>query len=237
MKNILKTLTWYLLILAILFWQSSDAAIIGAPGWKAYSGTLSNSNQTWASEQGTILNFYSSAVLAYTFAAGEDFDVVAYWGHDYRGVGMVYGTNVSHNDFGTYSVDSYGPYFGALSTTGFASNYATTNGAEFYGQYHSPVPGYGSYTTPYYFRWNRTGNTLSLTYRESLVSGSWQNILAPITIASNQKVVIGLGEAYYTETAPLQLISFSAANAVPEMGNVYFLFLGILIALAYRRVM
>lgn len=225
-----KKKIYLVLFSAILFCQFSSAAIIGAPGWVAFSGTLSDSNQTWASEQGPI-NYYSSAVLGYTFAAGEEFNVTASWGHDYRGVGMVYGTNVSHTNFGTYSADGYGPYFGAMNTTGFASNYASTNGANYYGQYM-----YDSSTAIRYFQWNRTGNVLSISYRDSLAS-SWTNVIAPITIASNQKVVIGVGEANPNETSPLKLLSFysSTMNQVPEPGTLISFLIATLLGLGLHK--
>ncbi len=221
---------WIALFLSILFWQSANAAIIGAPGWIAFSGTLSDSNQTWASEQGPISG-YSAAVLGYTFAAGEEFNVVASWGHDYRGVGMVYGTNVSHTDYGNYSSDWHGPYFGAINTTGFASDYASTHGANYYGQYM-----YDGSTAIRYFQWNRTGNVLSVSYRDSMATGSWINVVAPITISANQKVVIGIGEANPNETSPLKLLSFyTSGSVVPEFSNLLFLTIGILLSLGYKR--
>ena len=174
-------------------------------GWRLPStnyirGTLLDNDRTWSSEPSTG---YSSVILNKTFNAGENFEVIAYWARDYRGIGMVYGPNVSIFDFTGYSVDGYGPYFGALSTSGFPSGYS----AAFFGQYHSPIAGQGAQTTGYWFKWARTGNTLSLQYSATSSSGPWTNILADVSINSTDKVIIGAGEASSNEVSDLSLIS------------------------------
>ena len=107
-----------------------------ATGWRQPStfhikGTLLNGGRVWSSEPST--GGYSAVVLDRTFNANEDFEVVAYWARDYRGIGIVYGTNVSHFDFNGYSADPTGPYGGNLTTSGFPNGYSAT----YHGQYHS----------------------------------------------------------------------------------------------------
>ena len=174
-------------------------------GWRLPStyyirGTLLDNDRTWSSEPSTG---YSSVILNKTFNAGENFEVIAYWARNYRGIGMIHGPNVSIFDFTGYSADGTGPYFGALNTTGFPSGYSAT----FFGQYHSPIQGQGSQTTGYWFKWARTGNTLSLQYSATSSSGPWTNILADISINSTDKVIIGAGEASSNEVSDLSLIS------------------------------
>jgi len=174
-------------------------------GWRLPStnyirGTLLDNDRTWSSEPSTG---YSSVILNKTFNAGENFEVIAYWARDYRGIGMVYGPNVSIFDFTGYSVDVNGPYFGALNTSGFPSGYSAT----FFGQYHSPISGQGAQTTGYWFKWARTGNTLSLQYSATSSSGPWTNILGDVSINSTDKVIIGAGEASSNEVSDLSLIS------------------------------
>ena len=174
-------------------------------GWRLPStnyirGTLLDNDRTWSSEPSFG---YSSVILNKTFNAGENFEVIAYWARDYRGIGMVYGPNVSIFDFTGYSADGFGPYFGALNTSGFPSGYSAT----FFGQYHSPIQGQGAQTTGYWFKWARTLNTLSLQYSATSSSGPWTNILADVSINSTDKVIIGAGEASSNEVSDLSLIS------------------------------
>ena len=75
----------------------------GSPGWRKAStyhtgGTLSNDNKTFTPPAGG----YTAVVYNRTFAAGEEFRIVAYWAHDYIGAGFVYGANVHHFDFNGY---------------------------------------------------------------------------------------------------------------------------------------
>lgn len=178
-------------------------------GWRLPStynikGTLSGTNNTvWSAGSG-----YSAVVYDYTFAPGEDFIVVAYWAHDYRGIGFVYGPGVKHTDFNGYSADGYGPYCGALNTSGFPSGYSGT----FFGQYHAPISGGGGATTPYWFKWQRSGNTLTLQYSSESASGPWINFSNSYstTIATGDAVCIVAGEANSVEPSPLRIESQAA---------------------------
>ena len=108
-------------------------------------GTLSGTDNTiFSSGSG-----YTTVVYDYTFAPGENFVIIAYWAHNYRGTGFVYGPGVRHTDFNGYSADGYGPYAGALNTSGFPNGYSAT----FFGQYHAPIQGGGGATTCCSCRW------------------------------------------------------------------------------------
>ncbi|MFA5794468.1 MAG: fibronectin type III domain-containing protein [Candidatus Brocadiia bacterium] len=159
-------------------------------------GTLSNNNRTWSAGSN-----YSSIVFDRTFDAGEDFEVVSYWAHDYRGFGMVYGSNVSHYDWNGWSNDGSGPYWGSLNTSGFPSGYTGT----YFGQYHSPINGQGAQPTGYYFMHKRKGNKLSLRYATS-AAGPWLKILADQEIAYGNKVSAGMGEASSYQLTPLSIM-------------------------------
>jgi hypothetical protein len=174
-------------------------------GWRQPStfhikGTLLNGGRVWSSEpegQGG----YSAVVLDRTFAANEDFEVVAYWARDYRGIAIIYGSTVSHFDFNGYSADPTGPYAGALNTSGFPSGYSAT----YHGQYHSPISGGGSATTGYWFKWLRNGNTLSVQYSSTSKNGPWTLIKSDVTCSSSDKCAIVAGEASNTEVTDLTL--------------------------------
>jgi hypothetical protein len=173
-------------------------------GWRQPStyhirGTLSGTNNTvFSSGSG-----YTAVVYDYTFAPGEEFIIIAYWAHNYRGTGFVYGPNVNHTDFNGYSADGYGPYCGALNTSGFPNGYSAT----FFGQYHAPLASGGAATTGYWFKWQRSSNTLTLQYSEAGPSGPWTNFnsSASTTIASTDAVCIVVGEAGDTQVQPLRL--------------------------------
>jgi hypothetical protein len=172
-------------------------------GWRRAStfhikGALSNGGRTWAAAGD---GGYSAVTLDRTFQANEDFDVVAYWAHDYRGIGIVFGANVSHLDFNGYSADSTGPYGGALNTSGYPNGYSAT----YHGQYHSPISGGGAATTGYWFRWVRSGNNLSIQYSSTSNNGPWTLIKADTTCASTDKCTIVAGEASGNEVSPLAL--------------------------------
>ena len=166
----------------------------GSPGWRKAStyntgGTLSNGNKSFTPPSGG----YTSVVYNRTFAAGENFRIIAYWAHDYIGAGFVYGANVHPFDFNGYSADGAGPYAGALNTSGFPSGYAGT----FFGQYHAPIGGGGGSAPGYYIKWERSGNTLTLQYSTKSADGPWIDFTSSYTttIASTDAVCIVCGEA------------------------------------------
>lgn len=178
-------------------------------GWRQPStyhirGTLSGTNNTIFSAG----SGYTAVVYNYTFHPGENFVLIAYWAHNYRGTGFVYGPTVNHEDFNGYSADGYGPYCGALNTSGFPSGYAAT----FFGQYHAPIANGGASTTGYWFKWERNGNTLTLQYSDVGPGGPWTNFTnsSSTTIASSDAVCIVVGEAGDTEVQPLRLESQAA---------------------------
>lgn len=180
-------------------------------GWRLPStfhvkGTLLNGGRVWSSEpegQGG----YSAVVIDRTFAANEDFEVIAYWARDYRGVGIVYGSSVSHFDFNGYSADSTGPYGGQLNTSGFPNGYS----ASYHGQYHSPIDGQGSLTTGYWFKWQRNGNVLSIQYSTSKY-GPWTLIKSNVSCSSTDRCCIVAGEASETEVTDLTLDSIRSSR-------------------------
>jgi hypothetical protein len=176
-----------------------------ATGWRQPStfhikGTLLNGGRVWSSEP-EAQGGYSSVVLDRTFNANEDFEVVAYWARDYRGIAIIYGTNVSHFDFNGYSADTAGPYGGSLSTSGFPNGYSASH----HGQYHSPIDGQGNLTTGYWFKWVRNGNNLSIQYSSSSKTGPWTNIKSNVTCSSTDRCCIIAGEASNTEVTDLTL--------------------------------
>ena len=183
-----------------------DGAQPQLAGWNPNAGFLSANGLVWYSERGTITG-YSSAIWNQVFEG--DFTLVAAWQHDYIGFGMVYGPSVSTLGFTGYSADATGPYFGALVTSGFSNGYS----ASFLGQYHAPISGGGSGTSNqlYYFKWQRSGNLITLQYSLSGPTGPWTDIdVSPrTTIASTDKVICGIGEASATETYPLTFISLT----------------------------
>jgi hypothetical protein len=175
-----------------------------ATGWRQPStfhikGTLLNGGRVWSSEPST--GGYSAVVLDRTFNANEDFEVVAYWARDYRGIGITYGANVSHFDFNGYSADPVGPYGGNLTTSGFPNGYSAT----YHGQYHSPIDGQGNLTTGYWFKWVRNGNNLSIQYSSSSKTGPWTNIKANVTCSSTDRCCLIAGEASENEVTDLTL--------------------------------
>lgn len=166
----------------------------GSPGWRKAStyhtgGTLSNGDKSFTPPSGG----YTSVVYNRTFAAGENFRIIAYWAHDYMGAGFVYGANVHHFDFNGYSADSYGPYAGALNTSGFPNGYAGT----FFGQYHAPIGGGGGSAPGYHIKWERSGNVITLQYSTISADGPWIDFTSSstATIASTDAVCIVCGEA------------------------------------------
>jgi hypothetical protein len=174
-------------------------------GWRLPStyhikGSLSNGGRTWSAGSPSDAG-YSAVTLDRTFAANEDFDVVAYWAHDYRGIAIIFGANVSHLDYNGYSADGTGPYGGSLNTSGYPLSY----GGTYHGQYHSPISGGGAATTGYWFRWVRSGTNISIQYSSTSKNGPWTLIKADTTCAATDKCTIVAGEASGTEASPLVL--------------------------------
>ena len=172
----------------------------------AYSGgTFSADGQVWFSENATK-TAYGAVILNRVFPG--DFTVIASWGRDYDGVGMVYRDNASLADFQSSSSDSNGLYWGNLNTSGFGYNNSPAYG--FIGQYHAPVTGGGADTSNVYFKLQRSGNVLTLQYNSDGGS-SWTNFNSnyAATINSSNGVICGFGEASGTEVHPLTLISVS----------------------------
>ena len=167
-------------------------------------GTFSADGQVWFSENATKAN-YGAVILNRVFPG--DFTVIASWGRDYDGVGMVYRDNASLADFRSDSADGNGLYWGGLTTSGFR-NY--TPAYSFIGQYHAPIQGSGTNTDLYYFKLQRSGNVLTLQYNSDGGS-SWTNFSDSYTatISSSNGVICGFGEASATEHEPLTLISVS----------------------------
>jgi hypothetical protein len=188
-------------------------------GWRLPSsmhikGVLSSDTRTWSSEP-EAQGGYSSVVLNKTFQPYENFEVIAYWARNYRGIAMIYGSNVSHEDFTGWASDSHGPYMGSLSNSGFPSGYS----ASYYGQYHSPIGGGGAATTGYWFKWARIGNVLSIQYSATSATGPWTNVEADGSCASTDKVIVGAGEASSTEVSDLEIISIINYSTYDLSGN------------------
>ena len=170
-------------------------------------GTFSADGQVWFSENATKTN-YGAVILNRVFPG--DFTVIAKWGRDYDGVGMVYRDNASLNDFQSSSSDGHGLYWGNLNTSGFGYNNSPAYG--FIGQYPAPISSQGddAGANIYYFKLERSGNTLTLQYNTDNGS-SWTNFNNnhTATITSSNGVICGFGEAHNVEVVPLTLISVS----------------------------
>lgn len=165
------------------------------------SGRLSDNLQIWTSESSPA-QYYSSVILNRVLTG--DFTVVASWAHDYIGCGMVYKNAAALSDFTGYSADGNGPYFGAINTCGIASG----TGYTYFGQYHAPLQGSGGSKPLYYFKWQRSGNALTLQYSTTSAAGPWTNFTnsSSTTCASTDQVIIGCGEASTSEDYPLTLL-------------------------------
>lgn len=179
-------------------------------GWRSVgSGVFSNANLVWSSEQGTKTG-YSATCWNEAFVG--DFTLVAFWRHDYIGMGVQYGSDISVDGFTGYSGDSNGPYGGSSSTSGFASGYQGT----YYGQYHAPITGGGG-STPYpgyWFKWARLGNVVTMQYSTVSGYGPWSdnNSANRVVVNSTDKVICVIGEASGTEYYPLTFVSLTYNN-------------------------
>jgi hypothetical protein len=179
-------------------------------GWRSVgSGTFSNANLVWSTEQGTRTG-YSSTCWNEAFVG--DFTLVCFWRHDYIGMGVQYGPDVFVEGFTGYSADATGPYGGSSNTSGFASGYQGT----YYGQYHAPITGQGA-STPYpgyWFKWQRAGNLVTMQYSTTSGYGPWtnNNSANAVTVSSNDRVICVIGEASGTEYYPLTFVSLTYNN-------------------------
>lgn len=173
------------------------------------SGTLS-ADKTVFTAQSNITRSYSGVIVNHVFVS--DFEVIASWQHDYMGVGMVYGNSstLTLDKFtGESTGDSAGNYWGSMGVTGLNP----TSVGTFFGQYHAPIAGNGHTTsgTKQYFKWARSGTTISLQYSTSSASGPWSNFsnVSTTTVGSSDVVIVGAGEASGTENDPLRLLSIT----------------------------
>ena len=179
-------------------------------GWRYIgSGTMSNANLVWSSEQGTKTG-YSATCWNEAFVG--DFTLVCFWRHDYIGMGVLYGSDISVDGFTGYSNDASGPYAGAMATSGFSNGYQGT----YYGQYHAPITGSGG-STPYpgyWFKWQRSGNLVTMQYSTTSGYGPWidNNSANRVGINSADKVICVIGEASGTEYYPLTFVSLTYNN-------------------------
>lgn len=178
------------------------------PSNKTTWGTFSSNNQVWASETNPGTS-YQGVALNKVFTG--DFTVVASWQHDYMGVGMVYKNGATLNDFTGTSNDGEGIYWGELGVSGFPTNASYG----FLGQYHAPISGGGGNTaaTKHYFKWQRSGNTISIQYSTTSATGPWSNFSTnrTATIGSSDQVIIGIGEASGGENDSLRILSVTGS--------------------------
>lgn len=179
-------------------------------GWRYVgNGTMSNANLVWSTEQGTRTG-YSATCWNQEFVG--DFTLVAFWRHDYIGMGVWYGPNSYVDGFTGYSADAVGPYGGGTTTSGFASGYTGT----YYGQYHAPITGSGG-STPYpgyWFKWQRLGNVVTMQYSTISGYGPWtdNNSANRVVVNAADKVICVIGEASGTEYYPLTFVSLTYNN-------------------------
>jgi len=200
----------------------------GSPGWRKAStfhtgGTLSNDNKTFTPPAGG----YTTVVYNRTFSAAlsnqdtaEEFRLVAYWAHNYIGAGFVYGPSVHHFDFNGYSADGYGPYAGALNTSGFPNGYNGT----FFGQYHAPISGGGGSAPGYWIKWERVVNSLTLQYSTISADGPWTNFTNSYytEIAWSDAVCVICGEAGDSGT-PLTIVdNYATLRQSGHFGRIVF---------------
>ncbi|TNF36354.1 MAG: hypothetical protein EP329_05315, partial [Deltaproteobacteria bacterium] len=207
-------------------WQvGASAPVIPAgpsvPGWYEmpltgggvlYDGVAPNT--VWASEA-DVQRGYEAVVLARDFTG--DFELIASWGHDYPGFGIVHGPAVSYLDVTGWSGDPNGPYWGALSTTGFPSGYAGT----YLGQYLYGEK--GTNTAVWWHRWVRTGDTVSISYSSTSAAGPWTEVGgSPFTVPATDVVVVGIGEASNGESAPLRIVYYAEDGVAAATSQAFF---------------
>ena len=189
-------------------WVNVQTSANNGYGWRRpstfnISGVLTDGDRTWYSEINTTNN-YSAVVLNHVFTG--NFTVVASWQRDYIGAGMMYKNGATLLDFNGYSVDSFGPYFGGASVSGFSQG--TYNSYSHLGLYPAPLGGGFTAGTKYFIKWQRSGNTLTMQYSTSGPWGGWSNFSsgASATCSSGDSVIVGAGEASTTENDPLRLL-------------------------------
>ena len=189
-------------------WVSVQTTANNSYGWRRPStfnigGILADGDRTWYSEINTA-NSYSSVVLNHVFVG--NFTVVASWQRDYMGMGMLYKSGATLLDFNGYSADGNGPYFGGASVSGMSIG--TYNSYSYLGYYAAPTGGGGTSGTKYFFKWQRSGNALTMQYNTTGPYAAWTNFSsgASATCSSGDYVIIGAGEASGTENDPLRLI-------------------------------
>jgi hypothetical protein len=189
-------------------WVSLQTSANNGYGWRRPStinigGVLADGDRTWYSEINTA-NPYGAVVLNHIFTG--NFTVVASWQRDYMGIGMIYKSGATLLDFNGYSVDPTGPYFGGAGTSGFSVG--TYNSYNYLGRYPAPN-GTGELAgTKYFFKWQRSGNSLTMQYSTTGPWGGWTNFGAgaSATCSSGDSVIVGAGEASGTENDPLRLL-------------------------------
>jgi hypothetical protein len=189
-------------------WVSVQTTANNSYGWRRPStfnigGTLADGDRTWYSEINTA-NSYSSVVLNHVFIG--NFTVVASWQRDFMGMGMLYKSGATLLDFNGYSADGNGPYFGGASISGMSVG--TYNSYSYLGYYAAPTGGGGTSGTKYFFKWQRSGNSLTMQYNTTGPYAAWTNFSsgATATCSSGDYVIVGAGEASGTENDPLRLI-------------------------------
>tara|TARA_B100001093_G_scaffold150514_1_gene143269 strand:- start:6591 stop:7403 length:813 start_codon:yes stop_codon:yes gene_type:complete len=164
------------------------------------NGIISPDGQKWWGN-GQITSAYGGVILNRVFPG--DFTAVASWEQDFRGVGMVYRDNASLDDF--TGDGGNGPYWGAIGQSGFSPASPSYTALA---QYYAPITG-DTATTFYYFKWQRSGNILTLQYSATSATGPWTNFNTSYTAtcSTSNEVIIGAGEADSGEIKPLTLIS------------------------------
>ncbi|PKN54104.1 MAG: hypothetical protein CVU56_28300, partial [Deltaproteobacteria bacterium HGW-Deltaproteobacteria-14] len=205
-------------------WQvnaSAPSAAATVPGWheqpNATGGALYDGlgvNTVWSSEEG-YTRIYDSVVLARDLTG--DFELITSWGHDYPTFGIVYGPAVSYLDVTGYSDQANGPYWGGMVDTGFPLGYAGT----YAGAYLWDVKGHN--TDVWWFRWLRTGGTVSISYSSASAAGPWVEVAgSPFSVPASDVVVVGTGEADYNESDPLRIVSYSEGGVSVASAQTVF---------------
>jgi len=196
--------------LVAIRYRPAPTTSIQPAGWRLpntyfIKGALLNNNLIWNKDQPSGPG-YANVAWNQTFTG--DFCLVASYQHNYIGVGFMYGANVALTDFTGYSSDVTGPYAGGQTVCGFPNGYSGT----FFGQYHAPLiaGGASTQTTLYYFKWQRTGNVLTLQYATAS-TGPWTNFNTnyTTTCTTGDKVICVIGAAASTQVQPLTFVSVS----------------------------
>jgi len=189
-------------------WVNVQTSANNGYGWRRPStinigGVLADGDRTWYSEI-NIANSYGAVVLNHVFTG--NFTVVASWQRNFMGIGMMYKSGATLLDFDGYSLDPTGPYFGGTSVSGFSVG--TYNSYSYLGRYPAPLGSGEIAGTKYFFKWQRSGNSLTMQYSTTGPWGAWTNFGAgaSATCSSGDSVIVGAGEASGTENDPLRLL-------------------------------